>query len=152
MNLLEIRNTMEEEEIKGAFFCSFIVFQEMYRITARKNTRDHSAQSVILFQCNFRKEDKEQMNEKIIKYVLKRSMAKLKNTALRLLRMGDLVSQFSENQLVILVLDCNYEDSILVANRILFQFQELLELKNMKITVEIEEVSGNEHTKLLNII
>ena len=116
MNLLEIRNTMEEEEVKGAFFCSFIVFQEMYRITARKNTRDHSAQSVILFQCNFRKEDKEQMNEKIIKYILKRSMEKLKNTALRLLRMGDLVSQFSENQLVILVLDCNYEDSILVAN------------------------------------
>ncbi len=131
---------VEEEMPEGAYICGYPVFREIYRLEARKIARLGVAEFVVLLTLELREADQGHMNEKTGRFFTEQAMKQLEGLVQKSLRIGDVVSRYSDTQYVILLPACTYETSMLVAARLKSRFMERAN-KRIHLRVEIQEVA-----------
>lgn len=137
----DVREDMIEMNPEGAFFCGYPVFREIYRLEARKGVRNGDTQYVLLLTMRIDGISEEAV-DKAEQFRLRKAMSGLENTLKTALRIGDVVSKYSDSQYVILLPYCNYECGMLIANRIISKFyDDNPQNKGMSITINLEEVA-----------
>lgn len=136
-----VQEDMMEENPEGAFFCGYPVFREIYRLEARKGIRNGETEYVLLLTMKLEGLH-EEASDKVEQFRMKKAMSGLENTLKTALRIGDVVSKYSDSQFVILLPYCSYECGMLVANRIISRFyDDNPQNKGMSITINLEEVT-----------
>lgn len=146
-DIIDVTDELVEEDAVKAFFCGYPVFKEIYRLEARKLSREGESKYILLFTLLMKDNNATKENDKASNFIIKNSMPYLEKTLGQMLRVGDVVSQYSDNQFVVLLTTCTYENANLVANRILSRFNDVAPSHNkLSITVNLDEV--NETNKL----
>ncbi len=136
-----VQEDMMEENPEGAFFCGYPVFREIYRLEARKGIRNGETEYVLLLTMKLAGLQ-DDTSDKVEQFRMKKAMNGLENTLKTALRIGDVVSKYSDSQFVILLPYCSYECGMLVANRIISRFYEdNPQNKGMSITINLEEIT-----------
>lgn len=139
MNISEILQAVcEETEPKGAFFCEYPVFREIYRVEARRIHRTGIAEYLLLI--TLRKSSgsaqMEEMNDGI-----KQGMAVLGKLLDESLRTGDVVARYSSTQYILLLPACSYESALIVMKRIKDKFRQAIGKRRLELQFELEEMS-----------
>ncbi|MBC8532023.1 BTAD domain-containing putative transcriptional regulator [Gehongia tenuis] len=113
-DLQSVKNNLKENNdiINGALFCEIDVFRQIYRLQCRSMER--SGQSIYLVLISLLGEDHRMPPSA----VLNDAFAVLKRVIILGLRRGDVVSQYSKSQLVILLMNAAYEDCESVVARL----------------------------------
>lgn len=138
----DVQEDMIEANPEGAFFCGYPVFREIYRLEARKGIRNGETEYVLLLTMRLDGLSEDIANQ-IEQFRMKKAMNGLENTLKTALRIGDVVSKYSDSQFVILLPYCSYECGMLVANRIISKFyDENPQNRGMSITINLEEVTA----------
>lgn len=112
------RELMEEEENKGAFYCSYPSFTESYRYMKRVTERN--GQSAYLLSCIITDGKKEPLDKSERLEMLGIELSTAIKSALR---RGDLYTKYSDNQFLVLLLDINQRDCVSVIDRINARFE-----------------------------
>ncbi|SER67518.1 BTAD domain-containing putative transcriptional regulator [Lachnobacterium bovis] len=97
-----------ENQDTGVFECSYPIFREMYKIEVTESIRYKRESQILLIKVDDFDENSYPSALSDIQQAIRES-----------LREGDVVSTYKKNQYIILLSRCNYEQSMLVANRIL---------------------------------
>lgn len=138
----DVREDMIEMNPEGAFFCGYPVFREIYRLEARKGVRNGDVEYVLLLTMRIDGASEDAV-DKVEQFRLKKAMNGLENILKNALRIGDVVSKYSDSQYVILLPYCNYECGMLIANRIISRFyDENPQNRGTSITINLEEVTA----------
>lgn len=129
----------EKEEPEGAYVCGYPVFQAIYRLEARKNSRAGEPQYVMLLTL-VRREEGGTCNEQMATYILNRGMEQMEAVLKNVLRIGDVAARYSDSQYVILLPACNRESCGRVAERISKHFVEKNKGNKLMVKTEYEEI------------
>lgn len=114
----EIQNgLLEEDQQKGALYCSYPSFAESYRYIKRITER--TGQSAYLLVCTITDGKKEPLDKSERLEMLGEELSDAIKSALR---RGDLYTKYSDNQYLILLLDIAQKDCISVIDRINARF------------------------------
>lgn len=133
------QEVQEKDEPNCAYVCGYAVFQEIYRIEARRVKRMGISEYVLNLTLTIK--EGAAVNESTERFLLNRSMDKMEDCVKNLLRIGDVATRYSDSQFLILLPTCTYEDSKMIAERIISMF--LSESSNHKVHVKyyIDEVA-----------
>lgn len=99
----------------GAFVCDYSFFREAYCLELRRAERSQESIYIALITITPNKKVSNQVDPNRLATVMKRLLVILKEN----LRRGDVISQYSSSQYVLLLPTSTYENGILVLNRIL---------------------------------
>ncbi len=137
-DIQEIHNDIVKDDIHGeVFVCGFEIFKELYKIEARKIKRLGIEIYVILFSIELINVTD---NVKINVLKKEKAMEKLLNITRNSLRSGDVISKYSNTQLIILLTECNYENCLIITERISKTFGSSIGENLVKIYSNIEAV------------
>ena len=128
------RDLRETAARGGAFLCEYGFFREIYRLEARRAKRSGVCVHVCLITVTQR--DGTMPELKLLGDVMERLSGVLFNS----LRRGDVVSQYSAAQFVVLLLSANYEDSDMVMERIVDTYYRHYRRSPVKLTYKVREV------------
>jgi len=106
----------EPEQAKGAMFCEYDFFRLLYQVQARAIIRSGDTIHIALLTIHA------QDRSELARRSMDRAMENLKELVLGNLRQGDVVSQCSMSQLVVMLPQANYENSCAVCQRIIKAF------------------------------
>jgi len=106
----------EANPAKGALRCDYDFFRNIYQANARLMMRSGTAIHTALFTV------KEREGQTLARRSLDNAMENLGNHLCLSLRRGDVVSQCSGSQYVIMLPQANYEDSCMVCRRLIDSF------------------------------
>lgn len=106
----------EPEKAKGAMFCEYDFFRLLYQVQARSIARSGEVIHIALLSVHG------QFGKALARRSLDIAVENLKELILGNLRQGDVVSQCSMSQLVIMLPQANYENSCAVCQRIMKAF------------------------------
>lgn len=135
----EMQDDMQEEsETEGAYVCGYAVFKAIYRLEARKIARLGLAEYILLITLRLKNVSQEE--EPINKAIKKKSIKTLEKVVRDSLRIGDVMSQYSDTQIVALLPTCSFESSAMISERIKENFYSTAN-KQVRISIEIEEVT-----------
>lgn len=126
----------ERDKKSGAFLCDYQIFRQIYQIEARRIDRLGVAEYVVFFTLHF-KGDVTKVDQMLLDGV-----DVLEEAILSSLRTGDVVSQCSKNQFVVMLQLCSYESALKVIKRIQDKFHRLSGKNSLEIVYELEEVSS----------
>jgi DNA-binding SARP family transcriptional activator len=143
--IVDVCGDIEEENVDGVFFCGYPVFREVYRLEARKISRLGEAEYVALFTLN--NGGSTEAASDLEKFRMDKGMKILENVLNVSLRVGDVVSRYSDYQYIILLSACSYESTKMIVNRITDRFNSKNSNPNLSIKSSIEEVSNEDHEK-----
>ena len=124
----------EAEKPKGAFYCDYEIFKQIYRIQARSIARTGQAVHVALITVRDPKGDVPGIE------LLKTAMNDLRDAALASLRRGDVVAAFSSAQLVLMLPLTTRENAEMVLRRILTGFQKRHKIWDCRIDTKLREI------------
>lgn len=130
-----------EEETKGAFFCDYQVFRQIYKMEARRLKRLGLAEYVMLLTL---KRKNEVYEGKAVDPVLEKGMSQLEELLRSSLRVGDVLTRYSITQFIVLLPACSYESGIKVGKRIEKQFQNAIKKMRLELSIEIMELTAQE--------
>lgn len=125
----------EAEKPKGAFYCDYEIFKQIYRIQARSIARTGQAVHVALITVRDPKGDMPGIE------LLKTAMNDLRDAALASLRKGDVVAAFSSAQLVLMLPLTTRENAEMVLRRILTGFQKRHKIWDCRIDTKLREIT-----------
>lgn len=128
----------EKEEPRTVFFCEYEIFQQIYRMEARRLDRLGLAEYVMLMTVNVRGKELDEEERALLG---EKAMKRLKEIICNSLRIGDVVSEYSETQYVLLLPACTYEDCAMIARRLCQKFRSGFKSVYVEITYDMEEVS-----------
>lgn len=135
--LSDIRKNMGEKIImNGSYMVDYNSFEKIYRFIERNVKRENRQVQCVLFTLADTKEDIIETD------AMKTEMEHLGNAVVQSLRKGDVSSYYSSSQLLVLLLDVDEVNAISVINRIMKQYQNLSEVKDMVLSYEIQKVTG----------
>jgi len=106
----------EEDEVNGALLCEYDFFRFLYQAQARAIHRSGDVIHVALFSVHG------QAEKQLSRRSLDRAMENLTRLFVSSLRQGDVVSRCSASQIVVMLLQANYENSCAVCRRVLKTF------------------------------
>lgn len=106
----------EPAQAKGAMFCEYDFFRLLYQVQARSIIRSGEVIHIALLSVHG------QFGKELSRRSLDTAVENLKELILGSLRQGDVVSQCSMSQLVIMLPQANYENSCAVCQRIIKAF------------------------------
>jgi len=132
------QDVQEKEEPNTAYICGYAVFQELYRIEARRVKRLKISEYVLNLTLTIKKSAV--ANESMERFLLNRSMDKMEENLKNSLRIGDVATRFSDSQFLVLLPTCSYEDSEMIAERIINSFQAEPGNSRVNIDYYIDEV------------
>ena len=101
---------------KGALFCEYDYFKTFYRLTARTIVRSGDTVHIAVLSVGGKG------GKALSRKSLDKAMENLREITVRSLRQGDVVSQCSVSQLIVMLPQANYENSCMVCARILRAF------------------------------
>lgn len=127
----------ETEKPEGAFFCEYQNFLQIYRVEVRRNSRLGISEYLVLI--TLRRTDSVK-REPEADSGLAEGIQILENILKEMLRVGDVVARYSFAQYIILLPICNYESSVMVAERIKTAFQRSIGKKRLELVYEVEEL------------
>ena len=130
-----------EEETKGAFFCDYQVFRQIYKMEARRLKRLGLAEYVMLLTL---KRKNEVYEGKAVDPVLEKGMSQLEELLRSSLRVGDVLTRYSITQFIVLLPACSYESGIKVGKRIEKQFQNAIKKMRLELSIELMELTAHE--------
>ncbi len=134
-DLRAINELMRENSIaKGAYFCEYVVFKNIYQLEARNMVR--SGKMVYLCLLNLNHNSKEVPKD----YSLETQMEGLKDSITNSLRIGDCFCRYSTSQFMIILPAANYDIGTIVMERILNDFYLNHEGVAVSITYELVPV------------
>jgi DNA-binding SARP family transcriptional activator len=136
----EIAQMLEERSKKPkAFFCSTETFQQIYSLDKRSNERIRFPVHLGLLTLTMRSGLHEKEGE------MKEAIAVLRQILMESLRTGDIVSQYSRCQLILMITTLSRENGIAALRRIKFLFESRFKTNRINIEYNISPV-GNEDT------
>lgn len=127
----------EPEKPKGAFFCDYQNFRQIYRVESRRINRLGVAEYILLMTLRRNGGIKRKPGSDS---GLMDGMLILGNTLRELLRAGDVAARYNLTQYIILLPTCNYEAAVMVAERIKNAFQKYIGKKHLELIYELEEL------------
>lgn len=135
----EVRDEMAEREPEGVFFCGYPVFRELYRLESRKINRQGGSEYILLLTVETTAKETEQVDQ----FRIKNAMNRLQDVLQTSLRIGDVAAKYNESQYVVLLQACNYEGSIVAAERIVEHFEaDSTTNKNVRVKISSEKVAS----------
>ena len=138
----DIQEDMNElERPEGVYLCGYPLFREIFRLESRRISRLGIVEYVLLLTLNLKKENT-QIQEGMGKYLLNAGMKQMEEVLMESLRMGDVASRYSDTQYIILLSSCVYETAVMIADRILFHFNENISALRIQVKIDMEEVSA----------
>lgn len=112
-----IRDLLREEEpAQGAMFCEYDFFRVLYQAQARAIGRSGDTIHIALLSLTGRR------GKELSRRSLDRAAENFKQTVIGNLRQGDIVTQCSASQYLIMLPQANYEDSCMVCDRLVRAF------------------------------
>lgn len=126
----------EESEKRGAFYCEYEFFKDIYRLEIRSAVRKGLPIHICLI--NVGGKDGTALSKKTQDTV----MNKLSESIRYSLRGGDIFSRYSISQYVILLPQANYENSVIVLERILKKFRQDNSHSPASITYTLQEIDS----------
>lgn len=137
-----IYNDMTEEENPiGVYMCGYPVFREICRLETRKNARFGEVDCLLLLTMEL-KECAKADNSKMERFIIKQAMKQLEDSLKETLKTGDVVTRYSDRQLVVLLVTCTYDNSVAVAKKIRSKFYEKNKTGKVTIKFEFEQMIG----------
>lgn len=129
----ELRDDMNEETLeKGAYYCNFQIFTNIYRLIVRHAERSGQTAFLVLMTFNETESSKQNSPDTIQKIT-----GAFHNAMRTSLRRGDVYARCSPSQFIILLMDINQENCRVVANRISENFYKQIKAKNAKLTWKV---------------
>jgi len=108
----------ETAEVSGALYCEYDFFKILYQAQARGAARSGDAIHIVLLSVHGKN------GKSIARRSLDTAVENLKATVLGNLRQGDVVTQCSVSQLILMLPQANYENSCMVCERLLRAFNK----------------------------
>ncbi len=132
-NLAKVQNMLTEgQSVRGAYFCSYPSFVDVYRFVCRQLER--SGQSVFLMMCSIRSTDGLNRWEKEASDWLLTAIGSA-------LRRGDIYTRYSSSQSLILLSGTRSEYCEIIYNRICHEFYLLCPEKRFQIDYEVATIA-----------
>ncbi len=130
----------EKEEPKGAFFCDYQIFRQIYRLEMRRIDRVGISEYMLLLTVQrtgrLQSEGKRKMDSGLIE-----GADILEQVVRELLRIGDVVTRNGPVQYVILLSACSYEAGMAVAERIRKKFLKKIKQRKLELQYELRDLS-----------
>lgn len=136
LDIMEIQEELANDETHGAFLCEYGTFREIYAMQARMIGR----LGICSHLCLVSVLDHLQVDDDYSKKATEKIMAKVQESLLNGLRIGDVVPRLNVNQFVVLLPSCNYENAISVMNRVLRKIKYSLNHSTLDIDLMVDEV------------
>lgn len=124
----------EAEHESGAFVCDYGFFREAYRLEARRVVRYGTCSHVSLITFTARDGQTPQLE------ALGASMADFISVIKKELRQGDVISRYSGAQVIVLLPTSNYENGVMVMERIASAFQKEFPRSGFGITYKLQQL------------
>lgn len=137
-SITNVQKNLIEEDIQGAFQCSYDTFKKIYQLEVRKAIRRGFSEYVVLLTIETA--DHIQKNNDLIDSIIKNTSSLLSQTIRSTLRLGDTFTKYSNQQYLILLPDCTDENAKSVVNRIINNFYKLDKYKRVIIDYKIDEI------------
>lgn len=142
MDIGDIQKGLIGKEQYGAFLCEYGAFRDLYNLEARMMNRLGVCTHLCVVTIN--DQSRYEVDKDRNALVVEKTMQKIQASLVAGLRVGDVISRFSINQFVIMLPVCNYENSVIVMDRILKKIKRSLNNKSISIGVSIKEVEASE--------
>ncbi len=136
--LKDITAKLKEKGMEGSFVVEYDSFEKIYRFLERNIGREKREVQCVLFTIE--EPDGIDYDER----ELQRQMEHLQHAIIHALRRGDVTTNYSANQILVLLLDTNTENSKFVVRRILNQFYAEMDEDFWQITNEIQQLVPEE--------
>lgn len=134
-DLNTISNDMKEIDVsKGAYYCEYRVFVNIYQIEARSMIRSGR----MVYLCLLRLNDNN--GNLLLIEELEKIMPKLLEVSKNCLRMGDIISRFGISQYVLLLPNVNYDSGSVVMQRIKESFYKECNHQNIHLRYELSPI------------
>ena len=130
----------EKEKPKGAFFCDYQIFRQIYRLEMRRIDRVGISEYILLLTVQRTGKLQTRRESKIDSGLLE-GAAILEQVVKELLRIGDVVARSSPVQYVILLSACSYEAGLAVAERIKKKFLKKIRQRKLELHYELRDLS-----------
>ncbi len=135
-----VQEDMREKELPdGAYVCGYPVFRAVYQLEARKIGRLGESQYIMLVTLEVT-EEVFSAGEKMARFVNKQAMEHMEEVLKKALRIGDIISRYSDSQYVILLPTCTYESCHIVSERIMKRFYEKNRSDKIRLKIDFQEV------------
>ncbi len=140
MNNIEIdiakikQDISEKGQAKGAFFCDYEVFKEMYRVNARAAARTGQKMFIGLLTLT------DEQGCPLTGRLRNRAMDHLQKTLRYSLRRGDVVARFSGSQYVVMIATRNYDNGLKVVGRIAVRYRSEYRGGNARLTTTLQPI------------
>jgi DNA-binding SARP family transcriptional activator len=134
LDLRRIKNDLEEvtkkdKPLQGAYFCQYDNFKHMYHIIARGAERVGNSVALILLTLTTKDALIPPKKEAIT------SMMTLKTIVQKSLRKGDVFSQFSQNQIIVMISIKHASDCELIQNRFASLYEKINSKNEMMLKI-----------------
>lgn len=138
MDLTRIQQELTEDEKKGAYLCEFGVFRRIYKLEARQAKRLGIAAycALITIESNLSFPLEGDAYRKFIAKAMENLGEVLKNS----LRSGDIVSQYSATQYMLLLVSCSYEGGLIALHRVKSNYFKLDSRKKTRLICDLREI------------
>ena len=131
-HLDDIKEVLEEDaERRGAYYCSYPSFEDIYRLIAR--TVERSGQSVFLMMCSIRYLDFNGRKSSNAEEVLYESI-------FTTIRKGDIFTRYSKQQFLILLMGAQKENCDMIFERIRKKFKRKNRNTNCDLEFNVSEI------------
>ena len=111
-----IQHDLEEQEVEGAFYCEYGVFKKVYELEARRERR--LGLSIFLSLITLEMEPGAGRRRGNYFEMMSDAMDRMQETIIGYLRSGDVVTRYSNNQFLVMLPGCNYENAKRVMKRL----------------------------------
>lgn len=125
----------ETAQRAGAFVCEYGFFREIYRLEARRSARSGVCIHVVLVTVTNPDGTMPPLD------ALNGTMDRLQGVLVESLRRGDVVSRYSAAQYVVLLPGANFEDSVMVMDRIFTAFRGRYRAIRLKLSYKVRELT-----------
>ena len=126
---------------KGAFFCDYQVFCQIYHVEARRLKRSGMAENMLLLTV---RRSGKLRSERSVDTGLIEGVEILGELLQKTLRVGDVAARYSQTQYIVLLPTCSYEAGVLVAERMKKRFLKAIGRRKLDLVYELGELTASE--------
>lgn len=127
---------VERNEVEGAYRVEYEGFKHIYHFVSRGLGRNGQTVQMALFTLNYIK------SMGITQEMLHKAMKELERAIIVSLRQGDVTTQYSSFQYVVLLMNANEENGEKVVRRILDTWEEMNEFSGIQLDYAIKQVEA----------
>lgn len=121
---------------QGAFVCEYNMFEDLYRVFSRWAQRYGMSIHLALLSVKRKKVSNGPRDELLVNNAMTRLLEALKTN----LRQGDVISEYSKSQLLVLLPTCTKETSRLVMDRVLMQYATQGKIPGIEINYTLSPI------------